>query len=332
MGPHREPAQGLHIATISHLHEVGLRTGDCLEILSVDLLEEQAEIVESFRELASRLGIQLGWHYDLDLAWVGSQLGDLSGVRILDAGAGTGVLQWWMADRGAEVVSVDRLDRADLSGRFRLAYRIRGLRPDDLLPTWKLIPYRLSPTDRSLAARIRAALRAAATTLLEPIRPKAPGRVTLHRGDLDILPHLEDATFDVIVSISALEHNEVENIPGVVAELERVLKPGGLLLVTMSAARDDDWFHEPSASWCLTEDSLHRIFALSPESRSNFSEYDSLFEEIRASKTLQQRLAPMFYQSESSGMPRGIWDPQYQPVGVRKRIESIHSKPGIYGR
>ncbi|MFQ5922234.1 MAG: class I SAM-dependent methyltransferase [Anaerolineales bacterium] len=292
---------------------------DRLEILSTELLRDEAELVDSFRECARELGIQLGWHYDLDLAWIGSQLGDPSGLKVLDAGAGTGVLQWWLADRGADVVSIDRLDRADLSGRFRLAYRVRGQRPGDLLPTWRLIPYRLSQTDQSLTTRIEASLRAIATTVLEPIRPKAPGRVMLHRRDLDDLSNLEDGAFDVVVSVSALEHNEIENIPKVGVELERVLKPGGLLLVTMSAARDEDWFHEPSEGWCLTEDSLRRIFSLSPESKSNFSEYDSLFEKIRDNETLQQRLAPMFHESGRSGMPWGKWDPQYQPVGVRKR-------------
>ena len=121
-----------------------MKDSNCLEILSVDLLEEQPQIIESFRDRARALGIQLGWHYDLDLAWLGNQLKDPSGMQILEAGAGTGVLQWWLADRGAEVVSVDRLDRADLSGRFRMAYQIDGVRSEDFLPTWKVVRRRLS--------------------------------------------------------------------------------------------------------------------------------------------------------------------------------------------
>ena len=48
-----------------------------LEILSVDLLEEKSQIVELFRDQA-KFGIRLGRHYDLDLAWPGSQLEDPS--------------------------------------------------------------------------------------------------------------------------------------------------------------------------------------------------------------------------------------------------------------
>jgi len=263
----------------------------------------------------------LGWHYDLDLAWIGSQLGEPAGLRILDAGAGTGLLQWWLADRGANVMSVDRLFRADLSGRFRLAYRVQGLRPEDLLPTWKLIGYRLSQADNSLNFRLGGALRAAATTILEPIRSKAPGTITLYRQSLNHLSELGDESFDAVVSVSALEHNRKEDLPGVVAQLFRVLKPGGQLLATLAAARDEDWYHEPSGGWCLAEQSLRSLLALSPNSRSNFSEYDSLFRKIRENTALPERLAPMFFRSGDNGMPWGVWDPKYMPVGVRKRKE-----------
>ena len=292
---------------------------DRLEILSVDLLKDEVELVDSFRERARGLGIQLGWHYDLDLAWLGSQLDDPSTLRILDAGAGTGVLQWWLADRGAHVVTVDRLYRADLSGRFRLAYRVDGLRPEDLLPTRTLISYRISQADQSVGLRLKGALRATATTVLAPFRSKSPGRVTLYRQDLDNLADLKDESFDMVVSVSALEHNNLEDLPKVVAELLRVLKQDGLLLVTVPAARDEDWYHEPSRGWCFTEKTLRHVFALSPDCKSNFSEYDSLFLKIRESETLRRRLAPIFYRSGDNGMPWGNWDPQYQPVGVRKR-------------
>ena len=216
-------------------------------------------------------------------------------------------------------MSVDRLFRADLSGRFRLAYKVRGLRPEDLLPTWKLIGYRLSQASSSLKFRLGGGLRAAATTILEPIRPKAPGIITLYRQRLNHLSELSDDSFDAVVSVSALEHNRKEDLPEVVAELLRVLKPGGLLLATLAAARDEDRYHEPSGGWCLTEQSQRSIFALSPNSRSNFSEYDSLLRKIRENKVLPERLAPMFFRSGDNGMPWGIWDPKYMPVGIQTR-------------
>ena len=47
-----------------------------IEILSVDLLDEFSDLVDAIRHRASGLGIQLGWHYDLDLAWIVSQFED----------------------------------------------------------------------------------------------------------------------------------------------------------------------------------------------------------------------------------------------------------------
>ena len=49
-----------------------------LEILSVDLLDEFSDLVDAIRHRASGIGIQLGWHYDLDLAWIASQLTEWS--------------------------------------------------------------------------------------------------------------------------------------------------------------------------------------------------------------------------------------------------------------
>ncbi len=296
-----------------------MESGDRLELLSVDLLEQHSELIESIRGRAEHFGIQLGWHYDLDLAWIASQIEDPTGMRILDAGGGTGVLQWWLADHGAEIVSVDRLDRSDLSGRYRLAYRVDGLRPEDLDPAWRGVWRRLTQADKSIGYRLTGAMRAGLTGIFGPFIPKAAGHVILYRHSLKTMPDLEDDSFDAVVSVSALEHNDPSALPLVVDELMRILRPGGTLLATLSAARDDDWYHEPSQGWCLTEATLLNAFSMSPDGAANFSEYDSLFADVRDSQVLRERLAPMFFESGESGMPWGVWDPKYQPVGVRRR-------------
>lgn len=289
-----------------------------IEILSVDLLDEFEDLVSAIRHKARRLGIQLGWHYDLDLAWIASQLEDPTGMRILDAGGGTGVLQWWLADHGADIVSVDRLDRADLSGRYRLLYRVDGLRPGDLDSAWHVARRRLRRRDGSIGSRLAGALRASLTGIFGPLVPKSTGRITLYRHDLESMRELQDESFDAIVSVSSLEHNDPSTLPRVVNELLRILRPNGVLLATLSATRDEDWFHEPSQGWCLTETTLRSAFGMPPDTHTNFSEYDSIFAELRDSQALQERLAPMFFESGESGMPWGVWDPQYQPVGLRR--------------
>ena len=103
-----------------------------IEILSVDLLEQNRPVVEELKRLARSLRLEFGWHYLLDLSWTVQNLGVIQGKRILDAGAGTGILQWYLAKMGAEVYSVDRLSRATLPPRFRRQFRVQGLRGTDL--------------------------------------------------------------------------------------------------------------------------------------------------------------------------------------------------------
>jgi hypothetical protein len=104
----------------------------------------------------------------------------------------------------------------------------------------------------------------------------------------------------------------------VVKELMRILKPGGLLLATLGAARDQDWFHEPSHGWNYTDASLRRLFDLSPQAFSNYARHDEFFDALKSCTELRDGLAAFYARSGDNGMPWGKWDPQYQPVGVCK--------------
>jgi hypothetical protein len=98
----------------------------------------------------------------------------------------------------------------------------------------------------------------------------------------------------------------------------RVLKPGGMLLATLGATRDQDWFHEASKGWCYTDASLRRLFELSDGAASNYPEYDHLMNSLRNCTELRSGLAGFYYRSGNNGMPWGIWDPKYQTVGVKR--------------
>ena len=79
----------------------------------------------------------------------------------------------------------------------------------------------VDPSDSMLAiARTRAARPGSAPVELKP-------------GDANHLPY-PDATFDVATSTQVLEY--VEDVPGALAELRRVLRPGGRVLLL-----DTDW-------------------------------------------------------------------------------------------
>ena len=285
-----------------------------IEIPSVSLLDEQCPTVNDLKKLARLLGLEFGWHYLLDLTWILCQLGPVTGKRIMDAGAGTGIMQWYLAEAGAEVFSVDRGSRADLPLRFRSRFQVRGLRREDLLPASRVVRDKLRGP-----GKLRVKISTQARDLLSvSAGRRAPGRVIVYNQDLKALAEIADNSLDAIVAVSALEHNSPDDLPRVVAELMRVLKPGGALLATLCAARDQDRFHQPSQGWCYTDASLRRHFNLPPYTPSNYARYDELFTALVGCAELRDHLARFYFRSGDNGMPWGKWDPQYQPVGVCK--------------
>lgn len=285
-----------------------------IELLPVSLLDQNRAKIYLLKNLARSLNLEFGWHYLLDLTWIISELGPVEGRRIVDAGAGTGILQWYLAQQGAEVISIDRGSRAELPLRFRTRFRVRGLRKEDLVPSQKLFRDNFS---RKVKWRVKMTGQVRDLIGLAHL-PSGSGRVYIYNQDLKHLTDLRDDSVDAIVAVSALEHNPPETLEAVVAELMRVLKPGGVLLATLTAGRDRDWWHEASSGWCYSEASLRRLFCLPPEAPSNYAQYDQLFAELRGSTELREGLARFYYASGKNGMPWGVWDPQYMPVGVCK--------------
>jgi SAM-dependent methyltransferase len=289
-----------------------------IEILSVSLLDQHRPVVEELKQLARSLGIGIGWHYLLDWIWILSILSQVRGTNVLDAGAGEGLLQWFLAGKGYEVLSVDRASRAELSLRYRARYRVQGLRPADLNPGFRVWLKNIRMASRGsekLASTIRG-LGGLAQIALPFL--KAPGNVWIFNQGLADMATISDRSQDAIVAVSSLEHNSPQGLEKVVNELIRVLKPGGILLATLGAAQDQDWFHGPSQGWCYTEPSLRRIFNLSPGVPSNYDHYDDLMESLRGCSELREDLAGFYFRSGDNGMPWGKWDPQYQPVGICK--------------
>ena len=292
---------------------------EIIEILSVALLEQERQHVADLKHLARSLKLEFGWHYLLDLTWILSQLEEIRGKRIMDAGAGVGVMQWYLAQQGAEVLSVDRESRAHLSDRFRRRYQVKGLRSEDLLPVDQGQAPLTARTTKSFKKKalsfVDIGLDIVARGFPKPADDKQ-GWVTIYNQDLKELVDIQDDTLDAVVAVSALEHNAPNDLSKVVAELMRVLKPGGLLLATLGAAKEQDWFHEPSQGWCYSEGSLRRAFGFPQEVPTNYGQFDELFEQLRNCDELRDNLARFYFRSGDNGMPWGIWDPQYQPVGV----------------
>jgi SAM-dependent methyltransferase len=291
-----------------------------LRLLSVDLLAQEASLVSEFREKSRQLGLGVGWHYLLDLSWAAHALRPKAGMWVLDAGGGVGLMQWWLADRGVDVLSVDREQRRELALKLRTRHSVAGWREGDLDPLPTLGWHNLLPPRSPLRWHRYPQKLKDCWALARARRGQAPrsGTVYISRQDLSALRYVDDESMDVVVSISALEHNSLEDLPKCVSELLRVLKPGGRLIATVGAAKERDWFHEPSKGWCLTEPTLRRVFSLPDGCPTNFADYDAILEGVRACDALRVNLDRRYFLSGDNGMPWGIWDPKYLPVGIMR--------------
>ncbi|MFL7891719.1 MAG: class I SAM-dependent methyltransferase [Anaerolineales bacterium] len=285
-----------------------------IEILSVSLLDSERETINELKRTARQLKLEFGWHYLLDLSWILSQIDQITNQVIMDAGAGTGVIQWFLADQGATVISVDRQSRENLPSRFRRRFRVEGMRTSDLA------------AEKALSGWGTKTLKSAVSDWVDRVqvgvfhtsssRGNNQGKVIIYNQDLTDLLEIQDNSIDTVVAVSSLEHNSPQGLEAVVSELMRVLKPGGALLATLVASRDEDWFHEPSKGWCYSEQTLKRIFQLPDAAPSNYADYDALFEKLVHNQELKQDLASFYSKSGDNGMPWGNWNPEYQPVGV----------------
>jgi SAM-dependent methyltransferase len=85
----------------------------------------------------------------------------------------------------------------------------------------------------------------------------APGRGVTIVGDIQQCPQISDNSFDVIVCTQVLEH--VPNPFLAVSELHRMLKPGGILLLTVPAAFP--YHADPQDYWRFSRDSLKLLFS-----------------------------------------------------------------------
>jgi ubiquinone/menaquinone biosynthesis C-methylase UbiE len=286
---------------------------NAIELLSPELIRNKPELTALVTEAQETLNHPFGWHYLLDYIWILDRARTLPpGSLILDAGAGQGMLQVLLARMGHRVISTDfspRVPRPIYAEHCSIVTAHSGdeLDPDYVRHMYAAYPGRTPPPVRLAPDDI--------TRLFA----EEKADIVYYTADIGHMPQVPDHCLDAVVSISALEHNDHAGVRRAVAELERTLKPGAPMWITVSAARDQDWFHEPSKGWCFSEKSLVELFGLG-EPESNFADYDRIFALLTEGEGLKERLAPFYFTSGNNGMPWGVWNPQYQPVGVARRL------------
>ena len=312
---------------------------DAIELLSIDLLEDTNTLKELDHWLAVFNWIN-GWHYDLDIIWTIKQLkinNILPGSTILDAGAGYGMTQFILASRGYNIISLDFTTRTfpkEASGIFDIEII------DSDLGDYKS-EYMEYMTYGKSTNEFAHFLESAPKALLHPVKVvrylnrvyrkfqsamvnrseknqkhEGYGKIKFLRGTFNNIP-LENKSVDALISVSAFEHNKYADMPDSVNEFNRILKDGGMMFITTSAARSKDWYQEASKGWCFTKGSLSSWFNI-PEENNPF-DYNTEYEKIRNSNLLASRLADYYKSETNMTVPQGdLKNIEYIPIGIRK--------------
>ena len=129
---------------------------DRIELLGEELIEQNPALAMDVLGQSSRLALPLGWHYLLDLVWILKELGEQKNLTILELGAGTGLLQFILADLGHHVISADMRDR-ELPPHLQSMYRVESMGSADQIEHKYLQHHSLAsrPSQVTLGKRLK---------------------------------------------------------------------------------------------------------------------------------------------------------------------------------
>jgi len=305
-----------------------------IRLLHASLLRDEKKLEELTRWLRV-MNRPNGWHYDLDHIWILDELekaGIQPGATIVDAGAGQGIMQYLLAARGYNVISLDFSPRTP-PGRSRGIFKVRGEGDAAITyqhPYMRFINYGTSQAG-GLAKRLT----------LQKLRklPELPGRfyrralsyiwylrerflgdhrkygqITYVRAPFHDVP-LESSIADAVISVSAIEHADIELFDSSVKSLLRLLKPGAPMLLTTSATNEDKNTYDRKVSgWCFSRAALAAYF---PASDMEF-DAATCARSLLNSQTFMRRLDPYYYlDSESPFYKKQFTAFPYLPVVVK---------------
>lgn len=287
-------------------------------------------IVRSFLKMTGRT--QIGWHYITDLTWLYSHIKHWpKSLKILDAGGGTGPLQFLLAEMGFNITNVDMvLKPPPPSVRDRYQTILNQLPESDTSEYMDFLNckqrnrqfFGLKRTVKKLKKRVQENrivihfhhFKHNRWRQLFGLSSAQVGKINWEVGNLCNLNGIPSKSFDAVVSLSALEHIPMEYLGKALNEIRRVLKNQYYCAITTSTTdRMSTWYHQPSLGYCYSVADLEKYF----EVRSvNPQDPKRILQEYRNCGYLKKHLAKFYSKSGNYGMPWGIWDPKYIPVGI----------------
>jgi ubiquinone/menaquinone biosynthesis C-methylase UbiE len=314
-----------------------------IQFLNADLLNDQPKVKEIDHWLKVMNRPQ-GWHYDLDIIWILQELekaGIKKGATILDAGAGMGVTQYVLAAKGYNVISLDFSHRTipDLTkGIFDM--QVESVQDLNYKHDYMgFVDYGTGTTEApeqrdSLAVRGMKMINRGPVYLWGLVKNyfrmkrnkdynirersndhKDFGTIRLIRAAFHEIP-LADMSVDALVSVSAIEHADKALMSQNIQEMKRVVKEGGLALITTSASdQRQDVFHEKTRGWCFSEESLKEMGLITGPIEFNYEEAEK---NILNSHNWFSRIDPYYYNDpESEFFRKKIRQLPYLPVGIK---------------
>ena len=306
-------------------------------MLSFELIDPSQQIagpdfhiVQSFLKATGRT--QIGWHYITDLTWLYSRIKHWPrSLRILDAGGGTGPLQFLLAELGYNITNIDMSLKQPLT-----SIKDRYLTALKNLPTSITSEYMdlLNSKHRGrqyfgLQRIVRRVKQHVQENRLSihfyhrkhnrwkrqfGLSSTKVGNIQWAAGNLCNLNGIPSNTFDAVVSLSALEHIPVEKLGNALNEIRRVLKNQHYWAITTSATdQNTTWYHQPSMGYCYSVNDLEKHFEATSSCAQNPKQ---ILQKYRNCDYLRRNLAKFYSRSGEYGMPWGKWDPKYIPVGI----------------
>jgi len=293
---------------------------------------ENFSFIERFLKKTNRFA--LGWHYITDLTWIYAQVKHWPReYKILDAGGGGGPLQFLLTELGFDVTNIDmvlELPSQRYVDRYEATYTtLPSYCPTDYVVHLKSYKRKLSgriinnaktlirnnglyqTVKLSQYNSVHNRWRRSASINEIPI-----GQLNWVQGNLCAIPEIGNASFDAIVSLSAIEHIPEKLLPQALMELRRVLCPDAKWAVTTSCTEQKkSWFHEPSQGMCFSTNDIESLFNSIPVQKQM---PDQVLEKYKNCSYLKENISSFYEKSSNNGMPWGKWQPKYIPVGLVK--------------
>lgn len=288
---------------------------DRLEILTVCCLDTLRLLVTEFEELSRELERGLGWHYLLDPSWSAHHLRNVRPrATVLDAGAGLGLIQWHLARRGVNVISVDRGRRRLSSDRIRRGFRVRGLRPGDF-PLRSVTFRDLLPLSHPMSGLEKPPTIAGTPHRLRAPRERASEPTALRATEPTNLAKIPDAFVNEILSASEIHHDDSEQLARNMSGPLNTPTPRGRSVSSVESASSGDGYHPPSRARVSTKEKPPQVFRLARSTRSCFGDFGRWLAEHRDHPELEE-VGPLHPTPEHHAIPRAWWDPAHIIAGL----------------